>query len=407
MHATTLIFVAAGAAARRGGLVFTDAHGGKCGVHDAAAKWNAIARQRNKHRLDVFVSGIEGAGHHGAVNGFVVPIATAVAGVRHPPPMNRESCVESNEMPYFVALNHLRRPCRMYAMVGWESYPSDRRLFVKDRLAALYAGPRCFPDVFGGWPPSWHGANPLVPDGCWRCGSWQATLEDLYARLLASDRLDARVLASAISGLKTLVLWRDFARASFSHAHLDGKGRGHALMLAAHAAAMAHDAAQLNASSWRVLHYETLDDFASYVAAGVALVDFLGLPVVPPYDTVDGVRGACAAARNATWRAPSKRKALLARHATQYFDDVAEVDRYFSHRWAIFDDPRFQLIPHGRSTQRADASPPNGTRAADCPPPSRNPCEKCPATPITNRSAARWCSHNPALADCCELKRGR
>ena len=88
-------------------------------------------------------------------------------------------------------------------------------------------------------------------------------------------------------------------------------------------------------------------------------------------------------------------------------DDVAEVDRYFSHRWAIFDDPRFQLIPHARSTRRADASPPNGTRAADCPPPSRNPCEKCPATPITNRSAARWCSPNPALADCCELKRGR
>ena len=199
-------------------------------------------------------------------------------------------------------------------------------------------------------------------------------------------------------------MWRDFARASFSHAHLDGKGRGHALMLAAHAAAMAHDAAKLNASSWRVLHYETLDDFASYVAAGVALVDFLGLPVVPPYDTVDGVRGACAAARNATWRAPSKRKALLARHATKYFDDVAEVDRYFSHKWAIFDDPRFQLIPHARSTQRADAWPPNGiTQTTDCPPPSRNPCEHCPATPVSNRSAVRWCDHNAALEGCCEL----
>ena len=163
----------------------------QCDLSDPLPRWREILNSRSRWerllRLDVFVSGIEGAGHHGAVNGFVVPIATAVAGVRHPPPMNRESCVESNEMPYFVALNHLRRPCRMYAMVGWESYPSDRRLFVKDRLAALYAGPQCFPDVFGGWPPSWHGANPLVPDGCWRCGSWQATLEDLYARLLASD----------------------------------------------------------------------------------------------------------------------------------------------------------------------------------------------------------------------------
>ena len=67
-----------------------------------------------------------------------------------------------------------------------------------------------------------------------------------------------------MASLRVLVLWRDFSRAAFSHSQLDGKGRGHAMVLAAHAALMARDAALLPRGAWRVLRYEALLDEAFF-----------------------------------------------------------------------------------------------------------------------------------------------
>ena len=383
----------------------------QCDLLDPLLRWREIlasrSRWENLLRLDVFVSGIEGAGHHGAVNGFVVPIATKVAGVRHPAPKRRgkasTSGGESNEVPYYVKPESARRGCRVFSCVGWESYPSDRRLGVQDRLAALYAGHECFPRTF--WPrfpPSWHAATPVEFEGCWRCGTWRATLDDVYARLLGSDRLDARALAGSVSGLKVLVLWRDFVRAAFSHRNLDGKNRGHAIMLAAHAAAMAHDAAAMPHGAWKLLHYEDLAYPETYVAAGVALARFLQLPAIPPHDDPDGLRRAVLDARNATWRAPSTQKDALLHHAGPLRDATREVYLYFSHRWTIFEKPEHHLIPTARSTQDPEAWPENATRGAPaCPPPRDNPCTRCSATPITNASAVRFCQGDADLRGCC------
>ena len=278
-----------------------------CHLPDAHAKWEKDPFSRGRHRVDVFVSGVEGAGHHGAVGGFLAPFLAEVLGV------DRARCLEVDENPFYVSLNHLRRRCRAFAMIGWESFPSDRRLQVRDRLAALYEGPHCFPQpkpaargpgFVAAFPPAWASANPLDRDGCWRCGSWEATLEDVYARLARSDRLDVAALATSMTSLRVVVLWRDFARAAFSHAQLDGKGRGHAMVLAAspvvsvatpvdrkgpppdavsrrrHAALMARDAAALPPATWRVLRYEALLEPAGYVEAGVAVAAFLDLPAV-------------------------------------------------------------------------------------------------------------------------------
>lgn len=58
--------------------------------------------------------------------------------------------------------------------------------------------------------------------------------------------------------MRVLVLWRDFTSCVFSHGLFDGNAHAHAVLLAAHAASMARDAAAMDPSDWRVLHYESL-----------------------------------------------------------------------------------------------------------------------------------------------------
>lgn len=252
---------------------------GVCAIKDQAAEWRRTPLYGKYKRLDVFVSGIEGAGHHGVVNGFLAPVVQLVT-VAH-----RTDCDDRTEMPFFGHPPARQgRRCALYALYGWErdrgvpsqifrgtvashrSYPSERRLHPPDRLAALYLK-SCFP---GGYPPAWKGYG-LDRRGdlnrCWRCGTWQATLDDVYARLLRSDRLDVSVLAKSVTGMRVLVLWRDFTSCVFSHGLFDGNAHAHAVLLAAHAASMARDAAAMDPADWRVLHYESLLKDWSYRGA--------------------------------------------------------------------------------------------------------------------------------------------
>ena len=233
---------------------------GVCAIKDQAAEWHRTPLYGKYKRLDVFVSGIEGAGHHGVVNGFLAPVVQLVT-VAH-----RTDCDDRTEMPFFGHPPARQgRRCALYALYGWErdrgvpsrlfggtvashrSYPSERRLHPPDRLAALYHK-SCFP---GGYPPAWKGYG-LDRRGdlnrCWRCGTWQATLDDVHARLLRSDCLDVSVLAKAVTGMRVLVLWRDFTSCVFSHGLFDGNAHAHAVLLAAHAASMARDAAAMDPS---------------------------------------------------------------------------------------------------------------------------------------------------------------
>lgn len=385
-----------------------------CMLPDTHERFEKDPRSNGRHRIDIFVSGVEGAGHHGAVGGFLAPFMATAVGV------DRGLCMEIDENPFYVSLNRLKRDCRAFAAIGWESFPSDRRLGVRDRLAALYESPlACFPQpklkagtaTAAEFPSSWASANPIRRNGCWRCGSWEATLEDVYLRLLRSDRLDVATLSASMASLRVLVLWRDFSRAAFSHSQLDGKGRGHAMVLAAHAALMARDAALLPRGAWRVLRYESLLGEDSYASAAVAVAAFLKIPAIAPYDTPAGLRAAAAAARNESWRAPSARKEAQYRADPRLRAEIAEVERYFSHRWAAFDDPEAQLLPQTTAVVVAPAPPQNATAAsqlAGCPPPdvAENRCRKCTPSPVTSaRDATRLCVQPPAWVCCHPLKR--
>ena len=156
-----------------------------CKLPDAASKGQANPRaaSQKSHRLDVFVSGVEGTGHHGVVGGFLAPLVSTAAGEWRNGNM---ACVEAREIPFYAPPNMMRRKCTLYSFLGWESYPSDRRLGVKDRLALLFRGPGdCFlqdrlassePGFVPQFPNNWNSANPRGADGgCWRCGSSPAS----------------------------------------------------------------------------------------------------------------------------------------------------------------------------------------------------------------------------------------
>ncbi|EGB03007.1 hypothetical protein AURANDRAFT_68377 [Aureococcus anophagefferens] len=287
---------------------------GICEIKDQAAEWRRTPLYGKYKRLDVFVSGIEGAGHHGVVNGFLAPVVQLVT-VAH-----RTDCDDRTEMPFFGHPPARQgRRCALYALYGWErdrgvpSYPSERRLHPPDRLAALYLK-SCFP---GGYPPAWKGYG-LDRRGdlkrCWRCGTWQATLDDAYARLLRSDRLDVSALVKGVTGMRVLVLWRDFTSCVFSHGLFDGNAHAHAVLLAAHAASMARDAAAMDPNDWRLAEQDS----------------------------------------------PARRA-------------VRAVFAYFSHTWAVFDEPAQQLIPNdfraAANATRAAAAPPAPSNGDACPPP--------------------------------------
>ena len=88
---------------------------GVCAIKDQAAEWRATNLYGKYKRLDVFVSGIEGAGHHGVVNGFLAPVVQLVT-VAH-----RTDCDDRTEMPFFGHPPARQgRRCALYALYGWE-----------------------------------------------------------------------------------------------------------------------------------------------------------------------------------------------------------------------------------------------------------------------------------------------
>ncbi|KAK7248753.1 rRNA enoribonuclease [Aureococcus anophagefferens] len=374
---------------------------GICEIKDQAAEWRRTPLYGKYKRLDVFVSGIEGAGHHGVVNGFLAPVVQLVT-VAH-----RTDCDDRTEMPFFGHPPARQgRRCALYALYGWErdrgvpSYPSERRLHPPDRLAALYLK-SCFP---GGYPPAWKGYG-LDRRGdlkrCWRCGTWQATLDDAYARLLRSDRLDVSALVKGVTGMRVLVLWRDFTSCVFSHGLFDGNAHAHAVLLAAHAASMARDAAAMDPNDWRVLHYESQGLELPRRPAPLRATDARAGSA----DVVGGVVAAADAARNMSWRAPSRRKAQLAEQDSPARRAVRAVFAYFSHTWAVFDEPAQQLIPNdfraAANATRAAAAPAPPSNGDACPPPEVEQCRHCPNTPFTGAfRPERFCDEPPAW-DCC------
>ncbi|KAH8077607.1 hypothetical protein JL720_9991 [Aureococcus anophagefferens] len=128
---------------------------GVCAIKDQAAEWHRTPLYGKYKRLDVFVSGIEGAGHHGVVNGFLAPVVQLVT-VAH-----RTDCDDRTEMPFFghpqrqggaarstrsTAGSATAASRRKFSgtVASHRSYPSERRLHPPDRLAALYLK-SCFP----------------------------------------------------------------------------------------------------------------------------------------------------------------------------------------------------------------------------------------------------------------------
>ena len=265
----------------------------------------------------------------------------------------------------------------------------------------------------------------------------------MHARLLRSDRLDVSVLARGVTGMRVLVLWRDFTSCVFSHGLFDGNAHAHAVLLAAHAASMARDAKAMDPADWRVLHYESLlrdwsyrgarrlsardgrarhrrasqatppsPSSASSASRSAASTTSAAAASVSRETATDmyaqvvgGVVAAADAARNMSWRAPSRRKAQLAEQDSPARRAVRAVFAYFSHTWAVFDEPAQQLIPNdfraAANATRAAAAPPPPSNGDACPPPEVEQCRHCPNTPFTGAfRPERFCDEPPAW-DCC------
>lgn len=114
---------------------------------------------------------------------------------------------------------------------------------------------------------------------------------------------------------------------------------------------------------------------------------------------------AADAARNMSWRAPSRRKAQLAEQDSPARRAVRAVFAYFSHTWAVFDEPAQQLIPNdfraAANATRAAAAPAPPSNGDACPPPEVEQCRHCPNTPFTGAfRPERFCDEPPAW-DCC------
>ena len=154
---------------------------------------------------------------------------------------------------------------------GWESFPSRKRLFEPQRLSLLYESPEaCFDgqDLRGaaGFPQRWRPTK--EPDSCYRCeGDWEATLLDTYERHLVSERIDVDRFQRIIPSMCVLFIVRDFGHTVFSHVPWDGGIRGHAMMMALQLAGLAHDAEHMPRGTWKVLHYDELEDERDYVDA--------------------------------------------------------------------------------------------------------------------------------------------
>lgn len=375
-------------------------------LHDVARK----SRNMNpgRPRYDLFVAGTEGSGHHGAVHGFLSPLLAEAAGV------DEKQCVKNTEMPFYAGYDADRRQCPTAAAIGWESFPSKRRVFEAERLSLLYASPRCFDDpnaLKGRYPGKWRAVAPT--DACYRCGSWADTLNDAFARHLASDRLDVYAFQASVPSLRVIFLVREFSHSVFSHAPWDGGGRGHAMMLALHLAALARDAARMPATTWRALRYELLDDRVAYVDAAAAVAALINLTDSAGVRLPDvALRSVAAAVRDARWRPPSLKHDSLANADTPETRAVREVEAAWSHRWAIFHRPDVQLIP----TQNASGPPPatapvvvaprNATAVPTCQPPRLEPCRRCVSRPaLDGPDVARWCGGRPPVsAKCCVPK---
>ena len=360
----------------------------------------ALSRRRHpgRPRYDVFVAGVEGAGHHGVVSGFLAPLIAETTGT----PLKH--CVLVTEMPFTQADYDPGLECPASAAVGWESFPSKRRVTEPERLSLLYAGPHCFDDRPSGarglFPGHW---APAVSDDCYRCGGdWRATLEDALERHRRSDRLDVRLFQRSVPSLKVVFLWRDFAHAVFSHPPWDGGGRGHALMIAVQLATLAEDAAALDARVWRVLRYESLAD--DYGAAAEAVAAFLGLAHANGTAFAPGhVAAAAARVRADKWRRPSSKHEAAATADTADARAVREVEAYFGHRFAIFHRADVQLLPFARNASDVRVEP--RAASAACPEPRFEPCRRCAAKPILRRNgtAERYCRGPPpgGALHCC------
>ena len=397
----------------------------RCTVKDPLDKLDSWLPQRSK-RVDVFVAGVEGSGHHGVVNGLLLPLikhslsrggnATSLARV----------CVQTGEMPFYEREKKGEaRNCDFFGKIGWESFPSRRRLFENERLPAIYKSADCLAGAGSNkFPTRWNRLR--EPDSCYRCGTWRATLEDVYLRHTVSDRLDVSAFHGGFPTLKVLFLWRNFVHSVFSHPPWDGGIRGHAMMLAAHLAALADDAREMPRDAWRVLRYEDLMDHESYVRVAEAAVAFLGYAPLQP------LRRAAEDARSSSWRSPSREHAAAAEDATEDHRRAVEVDLAFRHKWAVFHDPDVQLVPETNNDRRglrkagknkgrpqkppANApprpvlapQPPGPWSLDDCMPPKWEPCKRCTPVPVTTNETdgrGRWClqiaTENPRMRNCC------
>lgn len=235
-------------------------HSTPCDLGDPTAR-PALARKR---LLNVFVAGVEGSGHHGLVYGLLLPLLAHATGRGDP----RDNCIRAAEMPFYENTPRaVERVCGTIGRIGWESFPSQRRVYPNERLSLLYESAACFAGKRGrpgGFPTKW--AKLRRADACYRCATWRATLEDAYARHLPSDRLDVAVLQASQPKMRVLFLWRNFVHAVFSHVPWDGGARGHAMMMAVHLAGLADDAARMAPGTWKVVGYEQLLDAKSYDA---------------------------------------------------------------------------------------------------------------------------------------------
>mmetsp|Transcript_27730 Transcript_27730/g.94413 ORF Transcript_27730/g.94413 Transcript_27730/m.94413 type:complete len:406 (-) Transcript_27730:22-1239(-) len=273
-----------------------------CSVRDP--RKNDSPAKRSK-QVDIFVAGVEGSGHHGVVLGLLQPLIKHTMQIES---AEEKACIKTGEMPFYeMDRGGKGARCVARGNVGWESFPSKRRVFENERYAMLYESPDCLAGNVpaGRFPGRWNKLK--EPDSCYRCGGWRATLEDLYVRHARSDRLSVAAFQRGFPSLKVIFLWRNFIHSVFSHPPWDGGIRGHAMMLAAHAAALADDARNMTNGSFRVLRYEALQNPRSYSEAAEAIVDFLGYAPSMP------VREAAALARLEAKRAERDAAAAAAR----------------------------------------------------------------------------------------------
>lgn len=375
-----------------------------CSVRDP--RKNDSPAKRSK-QVDIFVAGVEGSGHHGVVLGLLQPLIKHTLQIES---AQEKACIKTGEMPFYeMDRSGQGARCVARGNVGWESFPSKRRIFENERFAMLYESPDCIAGNVpaGRFPGRWNKLK--EPDSCYRCGGWRATLEDLYVRLARSDRLSVAAFQRGFPSLKVIFLWRNFIHSVFSHPPWDGGIRGHAMMLAAHAAALADDARNMTNGSFRVLRYEALQNPRSYSEAAEAIVDFLGYAPSMP------VREAAALARSRAWRQPSSEHAASAEKASKDHERAAEVDEAFRDRWAIFLRPEHQLVPFverrrlirlkSKKKKRDEAAAPANWTTATCLAPKLEPCRRCTPVPVTTTAKGgegRWCVHTKEqLTRCC------